>query len=52
MLYAQVVEGFEETVKVVENTPTSRPGDRPLEAAIISRCGVLPPPNGPYEIDA
>jgi len=51
VVFGKVVDGFETTVKTVESTPT-QPGDRPREDAIISRCGILPLQNGPYEIDA
>jgi len=51
VVFGKVVQGFEETVKVVENTPTGS-GDRPSEPVTVSQCGILPLSNGPYEINA
>jgi len=50
VVFGKVTQGFQETVKVVEQTPTS--SDRPIEPVTISQCGILPLPNGPYELNA
>jgi len=51
VVFGKVVQGFD-LVQQVENTPTRKPSDRPIESAVIYDSGVLQLPNGPYEIDA
>ncbi|XP_021962897.2 peptidyl-prolyl cis-trans isomerase 6 [Folsomia candida] len=50
VVFGKVIEGFDETVKVIEATPVNSE-DKPYETVTVKQCGILPLPNGPYELD-